>query len=175
MTEHILPKFSEPYALKLLVGSENVWGAKTVETYSTCKQSLVSICPVHSSHFSIVTIFAACCSIRDQLIRYTTQRLHRTVVLYCVFLLKVILVPMPFVLLLLLFETCNLILSELLLLYLPINVFSKLTISSLSFTNHCTSHPHQRLRFYFFTLAHKNLHYFLFTIIIIIYYYYYCY
>jgi len=55
---------------------------------------------------------------------------------------------MPFVLLLLLFGTCYLILSELLL-YLPLNVLSKLTISSLPFTHPSTSRPHQRLRFYF--------------------------
>jgi len=49
--------------------------------------------------------------------------------------LNVILVPMPFVLLLLLFGTCYLILPELLLLYIPLNVFSKLTISSLPLQN----------------------------------------
>jgi len=56
---------------------------------------------------------------------------------------------MPFVMLLLLFGTCYLILSGLLLLCLPLNVLSKLTISSLTFTCSSTSRPHQRLRFYF--------------------------
>ena len=61
--------------------------------------------------------------------------------------LKVILVPVPFVLPLL-FGTRYLILSGLLI-YLPLNVLSKLTIFSLPSTHLSASRPHQRVRFYF--------------------------
>ena len=53
-----------------------------------------------------------------------------------------------------------LILSELFLLYLPLNVLLKLTISSLPFTHPSTSRPHQRLRFYFRHWRVTNLHYY---------------
>jgi len=75
--------------------------------------------------------------------------LHRTILpvlfvplircFFSVSQLNVILVPVPFVLLLLLFGTRYLILSELLVLYFPLNVLSKLTISSLPFTHPSTS------------------------------------
>jgi len=44
--------------------------------------------------------------------------------------------------------------------YLPLNVLSNLTISSLPFTHPSTSRPHHRLRFYFRHLRFINLYYY---------------
>jgi len=56
--------------------------------------------------------------------------------------------------------TYLLILSELLLLCIPLNMLSKLTISSLLFTHPSSSRPHQRLRFYLDTGAQYYYYYY---------------